>query len=312
MRSVRRSRANVFGALLVVGGSTLAVRAYQAPAAPDVAEIEKVKENLYLITGGGGNTAALVTATGVVVVDTKLRGWGQEILRNIRTVTDKPIVMVINTHTHWDHTGSNADFPATVDFVAHENTKANMAKETCTVVGNCGAFQGDNRKYLPKKTFKDRLSLSAGKDRIDLYYFGPGHTNGDAVVVFPALRVAHLADLFARKAIPNVMPADGGSAVRLPDTLGKIVGGLKDVDSIITGHSTTMTWQELQEFAAFNRDFLASVQASMRGGKTVDEAASAIQGLGAKYKGYTLDPAKAKENTQYVYDELHLLGRYVP
>jgi len=306
------AREAMLGALIASAGLTIAVAGYQAPQAPHVAEIEKVKDGLYLITGGGGNTSAFITDNGVVVIDTKLKGWGQAILTKIKSVTDKPVTMIINTHTHWDHTGSNADFPATVDFVAQENTKINMAKETCTVVGNCGAFTGENRKYLPKRTFKDKMSLLSGKDRIDLYYFGPGHTNGDAIVVFAALRTAHLADLFARKAVPNVMPSDGGSAVRLPETLGKVVAGIKDVDTVITGHSTTMTWQELQEFAAFNRDFLSSVQAAMRAGKTVDEAAAAQQALAGKYKGYTIDPAKTKENTRYIYDELHLSGRYVP
>ena len=64
---------------------------------------------------------------------------------------------IINTHTHGDHTGSNAMFPATVEIVAHENTKANMEK--------MDAFKGDNAKFLPKKTYKDKMSLGSGKDR---------------------------------------------------------------------------------------------------------------------------------------------------
>ena len=105
-------------------------RGLQPPAtdAPKVAEIEKVKDNLYMITGGGGNTAAFVTAQGVVLVDTKLAGWGQAILDKVKTVTDKPITHIINTHTHGDHVGSNEFFPATVEIVVQENTAANMEK----------------------------------------------------------------------------------------------------------------------------------------------------------------------------------------
>jgi len=149
------AREAMLGALIASAGLTIAVAGYQAPQAPHVAEIEKVKDGLYLITGGGGNTSAFITDNGVVVIDTKLKGWGQAILTKIKSVTDKPVTMIINTHTHWDHTGSNADFPATVDFVAQENTKINMAKETCTVVGNCGAFTGENRKYLPKSLARE-------------------------------------------------------------------------------------------------------------------------------------------------------------
>src|SRR6266516_4801622 len=85
---------------------------------------------------------------------------------------------------------------ATVEIVAHENTKTNMEK--------MDAFKGDNAKFLPKKTYKDKMTLGAGKDRIDLYYFGRGHTNGDTWVVFPALRVMHTGDMFAWKDAPTL------------------------------------------------------------------------------------------------------------
>jgi len=75
------------------------------------------------MSSAGGNTAVFVTNDGVVVVDTKLAGWGQVLLDKIKTVTNKPVITIINTHTHGDHTGSNNMFPATVDIIAHENTK---------------------------------------------------------------------------------------------------------------------------------------------------------------------------------------------
>ena len=75
-----------------------------------------------MVTGGGGNTAVFVTANGVVLVDTKLANWGQAILDQVKTVTDKPVTHIINTHTHGDHIGSNEFFPASVEIVAHENT----------------------------------------------------------------------------------------------------------------------------------------------------------------------------------------------
>jgi glyoxylase-like metal-dependent hydrolase (beta-lactamase superfamily II) len=147
---------------------------------------------------------------------------------------------------------------------------------------------------------------------MDFYYFGRGHTNGDAIIVFPALHVAHFADLFARKAVPNVMQFDGGSAVSLPQTLAKAVAGIKDVDTVITGHSTVMTWKDLQEFATFQHEFLMDVQTAMKSGKKVDEtAAEMAKALTAKYKDYTIADAKTKENVGLIYDELHLSGHYV-
>src|SRR5215211_7492935 len=125
-------RTRVLSSIVVVAVVAVAGRALvaQPPAAePKVLTIEKVKENLYMLPGGGaGNTAVFVTANGVVLVDTKLANWGQAILDQVKTVTDKPVTHIINTHTHGDHVGSNEFFPASVEVVAHANTKTNMEK----------------------------------------------------------------------------------------------------------------------------------------------------------------------------------------
>src|SRR5712691_8394632 len=135
LKEAGMKRLTVLGALLVIGGLSAAIVAQQQPPRPPLPDLTKVKDNLYVITSSalgpeftGGNTGVLVTESGVIVVDTKLSGCGPTILERIKKVTDKPVTMIINTHTHGDHTGSNEGFPATVDIVAHENTKANMAK----------------------------------------------------------------------------------------------------------------------------------------------------------------------------------------
>src|SRR5438045_2327922 len=162
-------RLTVLVALVLAGAaSMIAGQQQQQPRPPVTLEIQKVKDTLYVITGGGGNTAAFITDKGVVVVDTKLPGLGPQILEKIKSVTDKPVMMVINTHTHGDHVGSNNAFTGNVEFVAQENCKASMAKMP--------AFQGDGQKFLPGKTYTDKLSLLKGKEKIDLYYFGRGHT----------------------------------------------------------------------------------------------------------------------------------------
>ncbi len=118
----------VMVAVAAVAGRTLLAQ-QPARAGPNVAGIEKVKDNLYMVTGGGGNTAVFVTANGVVLVDTKLADWGQAIMDQVKTVTDKPVTHIINTHTHGDHTGSNDFFPASVEIVAHANVKTSMAED---------------------------------------------------------------------------------------------------------------------------------------------------------------------------------------
>src|SRR5262245_58939870 len=101
--------------LIALGAAGIAA---QQTAQPQTAEIQKVRDNLYVITGGGGNTAAFITTKGVVIVDTKNPGWGERIMDKIRSVTDKPVTTIINTHTHGDHTGSNEYFSTSVEIVA--------------------------------------------------------------------------------------------------------------------------------------------------------------------------------------------------
>ncbi len=178
-------------------------------------EDRKSKDNLYIITGSGaedtsafsgGNVAVFITDGGVTLVDAKLPGFGPTIVERVKSVTNKPITRIINTHTHNDHTGSNEFFGASIENIAQENTKANMAK--------MDEFKGEKAQFLPKKTYKDTMTIGTGKDEIDLYYFGPGHTNGDTFVVFKQLRTMHVGDIFAWKALPYVDAGNGGSVMQ--------------------------------------------------------------------------------------------------
>jgi cyclase len=306
-------RGFVLGSLITIGALSLAVSGQAPPAGPSAkalaaTKIEKVKDNLYVITGSGaadqtafsgGNTAVFITDAGVTIVDTKLAGWGPTIVDRIKTVTNKPITRIINTHTHGDHTGSNAFFGASIESIVHENTKSNMEK--------MDEFKGANAQFLPKKTYKDKLTIGAGKDQIDLYYFGRGHTNGDSFVVFPALRTMHVGDIFAWKALPYVDTANGGSVVEQPQTLAKAVAGVKNVDTIINGHIPVSTWNDLKDYANFTKEFVAFAESEMKAGKTVDQAAAEYK-LDPKYKAYvvSINPqfAGAKTNLQIAYDEL--------
>ena len=309
-------RVMVLVALLAVGSLPLVIAAYQQPArgssqqeAPKVVQVEKLNDNLFVLKGGGGNTAVFITAKGVVVVDTKNPGWGQPILDKIKELTSKPVTTILNTHTHGDHVSGNVEFPASVEVITHKNTKANMEK-MATPTGivpqqpATNIFQTNNGKGMPKKTFGDKTSIGSGNDRIDLYYFGRGHTNGDAWIVFPALRVMHAGDIFSGKNIPLLDAVNGGSGVAMPDTLAKAANTVKNVDTIITGHSTQMTMNDLRDYAEFNRDFLKAVQEGKKAGKSVDDVANSWT-IPAKYTGYTApQPARLKSNVQVVFDEL--------
>jgi glyoxylase-like metal-dependent hydrolase (beta-lactamase superfamily II) len=279
----------LLGVLLAMGA--VGIVAGEAPQQPNVAEIEKVRDNLFMIKGGGGNTAAFITANrGVILVDTKDPGWGPAIMDKVRSV-----MWIINTHTHSDHVGSN-DFFEPIAVYAHANAKASTQKMKL--------FEGDNARFLPDQTFESKATLipDQGADRVELYHIGAGHTNGDTVVVFPALRVAHTGDLFARPATPGIDIDKGGSGVAYPETLRGFTKAIQGVDTVIPGHTpTTTTWKAFVEFGEFNAAFLAAVRQAFDAGKTVDEAVAGLT-LPEKFKDYGMQ--NAKDNVAKIYAEL--------
>lgn len=313
-------RTIVLGALLVSGALSMTVAALQQPPAPSAAaiEVDKLADNLFVLkalaAGGGGNTSVLVTATGVVVVDTKNPGWGTPLLEKIKTLTPKPVTMIINTHTHGDHVSGNVEFPATVDVVTHENTKTNMeAMRPASFVAQpasgppANIFTRNSGRGMAKRTFKDSMTIGSGADRLELHYFGRAHTNGDAMVLFPAARVLHMADVFATKGLPGMDANNGGTGVGYAETLTKVAdfADKNSVQTIVTGHyATTTTRADLREFIAYVRDFVKFAQDGKRSGKSVDEVAKAWT-TPAKYPGYEAMPipVRVRANVDLIYKE---------
>lgn len=274
-----------------------------------------VRDTLYHLGEGGANGLALIDEIngGVVLVGTKLPGWGQPVIDAVYQVTDLPVTTIINAHADADHTGANGEFPDVTEIIAHENTAANLARMDIFAGGAPG---------LPTVTFTDRFGLLEDLDRIELYYFGPAHTDGDIVVVFPEKRTAYLGELFPDKAAPVIDTAAGGSGVAFPETLAKAVAAIDGVDRVITAHApipTTyagrgrrdrgdrrawtgwLTWDDLREYADFNRDFLAAVRAAREAGRSIGDAAANLD-LPERYADYGMEQARA--NVEAIYAEL--------
>ena len=297
-------RGITLAVIMAVGALVATVAARQQPnqGAVDDAQIERVKGNLYVIKGNtpvdrsvfsGGNVGVFVMDEGVTVVDTKLPGWGPTLLERIREVTDKPVVRIVNTHTHGDHVGSNSVFPDTVDIVAHANTEANMKRMP--------TFEGENARGLPDRTFDDRLTLGSGADQMDLYYFGAGHTDGDAFIVYPALGVLQTGDMFPWRDAPFLDVNNGGSGVALPGSLEKAIETIDGVDTVVPGHIPVTTWASFQEFQRFTADLVAAVRTAQQAGQTADQAVGAVD-LSSGYPDY--DSTRIEAAVRVIYDEL--------
>lgn len=297
------NRMVVLGVVVLFSALSIIVSSQQLnPAALEATQIEQVKDNLYVITGAnpgnrdafsGGNSGVFVGADGVTLVDTKLGGWGQVLLDRIGTVTDKPVVRIINTHTHGDHVGSNAFFPDAVDIVVHENTQVNMERME--------NFEGENANGLPDRTYSDRLTIGSGDDRIELYHFGAGHTNGDTFVVYPGLRVLQTGDMFPWRDAPFLDRNNGGSGLAFPDTLARLIAEVTDIDTVVPGHIPVTTPGALREYQRFTFDLRAAVHRARDAGQSAEQAAASID-LTDQYHGYETNRMAAA--IAAIYDEL--------
>ena len=214
------SADSVLSEMLLAIGALAAVKA-QPPAAnaPKVVEVEKVKDNLFVLQGGGGNTAVFVTANGVTVVDAKNPGWGQPILDKIKELTPKPVTTLINTHTHGDHVSGNVEFPATVDVVVQENTQdqhgedGRSSSRTTTARDGQADLQGQDDDRQGRRP--DRPVLLRPRP----------HERRRAGSSSRRCASSHAGDMFAGKALPLVDGDNGGSVLHYAETLTKAHDG---------------------------------------------------------------------------------------
>jgi glyoxylase-like metal-dependent hydrolase (beta-lactamase superfamily II) len=257
-----------------------------------------VSERLYVITGSdpagantGGNTAVFIAADGVTLVDTKFAMFGPAMLERVRSVTDKPVIRIINTHAHADHTGGNVLLIGKAETIVSAQTDAALVNA---------------RNKAPRRTYRERMTIGAGPDQIDLYHFGRGHTDGDTFVVFTALGVMHAGDMFAWKALPMVDTRLGGSILDYPRTLAAAAGTIRNVSIVIPGHRPVLSWSEFVEYGEFMADFVAYATRSATAGRPVTEAAADYV-IPSRFIGYApsvADNLSVSDTLEGAYEEL--------
>jgi glyoxylase-like metal-dependent hydrolase (beta-lactamase superfamily II) len=220
----------------------------QAQKPPGPLRIERVRGGLHLLSGEGGNVAVYVTDEGVVLVDDMFHRNHADILAQVRSVTDRPLRYVINTHQHDDHAGGNARMLPIAEVIAHRNVYANLSDIKQPYYEDTpGTPIG-----LPRVTFTDRLDLHLGRTAVQAHYFGRGHTSGDAVIYFPDARTIHTGDLFIAsrgRGVPIYVDyAQGGSFREWTTVLDRTLA--LDFDLVIPGHGPVSTKEDLARFRA--------------------------------------------------------------
>jgi len=205
--------------------------------APAKLDTVKLSDNLYVIHNDfvPGNTTALITNEGVLLVDDKFEIDFANVVAEVKKLTNQPIKYVVNTHHHADHSGSNAKMQAiSVQVVASEQARANMVD---------GKQPG-----LPTMVFDRHAHIYLGGKNVELYHFGRAHTDGDVVVLFPAQRTLAAGDMFTfGDATPELIDySGGGSAKEWTSTLDSALQ--LDFDNVVPGHGIVTTKAEMKKF----------------------------------------------------------------
>jgi glyoxylase-like metal-dependent hydrolase (beta-lactamase superfamily II) len=228
--------------------------------------ISKVADDLYAIIGDGGNSTVYVTNEGVILVDDKFEYDGQDIVDKVKSVTNQPIKYVLNTHLHGDHTGSNERFLPIAEIIAHKNARDNMVKNKAAGV--------------MRVVFTDETDIFLGGKEVRMKWYGRSHTNGDAVVYFPALKILASGDMGANNG-PNVDFANGGSIKDWGKTLDEVLK--LDFDTVIPGHGPVSKRQYLIDYRDVATKIPQTVISMMRDGKNKDDIAKVFTANGGLF-----------------------------
>ncbi len=266
------------------------------PVAPrdEQIRVEKLRDDLYVVLGGGGNAVFYVMDNGVLVADAKINPrWGQRIIDQIRKVTLKPIRYLVHTHYHADHTHGAPSFPETIQILSHRLTRRNLLKFDAE-------YWRDHSRYLPNITFSRRMTVHDGESAVELIHLGPAHTAGDAIVIFPKYKVAYLGDLLFNGSIPVIDSKAGGSSQGYVDVLERVLQ--MDIDTFIPGHGEVTDRAGVRASLRYHRDLRAAVRRAIAAGLSLEQAKQQVRL--PKYASYRRYEQGLAANIEVVYREL--------
>ncbi len=266
----------LFAGLLVLAGAWVAYtqtpQGKQAPAqtkAPAPFNLIKVADDLYVIDGGGaGNVAVYITNEGVIMVDDKFEQHFDEIMANVKKVTNQPVKYILSTHYHADHSGGNTRWSSIAEIISTRNAHDGIVQHRQS--------NAPNDMIPARVTFTQETDLFLGGKEVRARYYGRGHTNGDAFVYFPALKVLHTGDMFT-SATPLIDYPGGGSLLEWPKTLDSVMADKSlDFDTVIPGHGPVSKKADLLTYRNNAQKMLTRVQSLVRQGKSQDDVAKVM------------------------------------
>ena len=237
---------------------------------------------------GGGNVAASIGDDGILLVDDMFAAMGPRILAALKTIADKPVKMVLNTHFHGDHIQGNKNFQKSSVIVAQENVRKRLLannKDTAPTL-----------EMLPAITFTDRLAVNFNGEEVQMIHYPNGHTDGDSVIYFTKSKVLHLGDMFFFEMFPAVYTEGGGNIRQLVVNLDKVIADTPADAKVVPGHGNLATMQDLKNYVSMLKETIGIVDTKIKEGKTLEQMTN--EKVLAKYD--TLGSGGAQTTDQYL------------
>jgi glyoxylase-like metal-dependent hydrolase (beta-lactamase superfamily II) len=234
-------------------------------------EFKKISDNLYEIVGGSGaRTGAYIGDNGVFLIDSKMdKDSVNQVIDGIRKLTDKSIKYLVNTHSDGDHVAGNRYLSEPVTFVAHENCRKDFFGPDSR--GNPSEWsKPELLPFVPSVTFRDKMKIYLGSKKVELWYFGVGHTTGDTVLYFPEEKTAFIGDQMFLARPQLIHSYKGGNSFEHVKTLTKMLETI-DAEKFCSGHSEIVDRAQIKEHIAQMKEKQEKVKTLMKEGKNLEQ-----------------------------------------
>lgn len=238
--------------------------------------LDKIADNLYQISGGkGANGGMFIGENEVIIIDSKMDKASVEgIYKAAQELTDKPITKLINTHSDGDHINGNPFFPKSLTIIAHENCRKEILLPQRN--GSPSNWINDEMKdFVPEITFSDKMQIYSGNKKIELYYFGVGHTTGDIVVYFPEEKTAFIGDQVFWGRPQLIHSYKGGNSFEHIKTTKKLLS--LDAEKFCSGHSEIKTRDDIEQHIVEMSALQEKVKVLVKNGKSLEETKAAFE-----------------------------------
>lgn len=321
------TRTLILAALLLSPVVSFAQKPHHDRSPEDPFRLQKMTPSVYALYGRGGNIGFFIGPDAVVVIDSQFKDIAPGIVKQIESVTKKPIRYLLNTHHHGDHTGGNDTFARFAVIVAHDNVRKRMLSSPADILRDAPAKLEEAKakkdvefaKYYqdqidwakkvkieeiaaPVLTFDSEFRIHLGDETIDVWHTPPAHTDGDSVVFFQKANVLHMGDDFFNKVIPFIDVSAGGSPRGYLTAIDKVISRVPANVAVIPGHGKVTDLDGLKAFRQYILDVTEAAQRARASGKSREAFLAAVElPLYKEWDGYT---ERFKGNCGAAFDEI--------